>query len=140
MKKKMTACEIIQETYNYYAKDPERRSVIRNTGNCLYNYEGKHCAIGRCLSLKWRKQDIMFRGNTSNISDMVLKNDYAEIGREDLTLNDMLMPRYRGHIDDLWEDIQNLHDNCRYWDMPNNRVTTDGHGRFETMMRNWEGV
>ena len=142
MATKMTACEIIQETYDYYTKDPDRRSFESDTisgQGCRYNYKGKHCAVGRCLMLKWRRQGKNFPGNNKGIQDMLMANDWTADHENDLILDDMLMLRYRGHADDLWEELQTLHDNDVYWDEPNKRITADGHGRFKIMMRDWEG-
>jgi len=141
----MTACEIIQETYEHYTRDPKRRSISPTTGSCKYNYEIpgeklKHCAVGRCLSLKWRKQGNALGGNSKGIQDMIQENDWTRAHENNLVLDDMLMPRYKGHDDDLWEELQNWHDNDSHWDTENNRISTDGFGRYESMLRNWEGV
>lgn len=31
-------------------------------------------------------------------------------------LDDILLPRYRGHSVEFWQDLQNLHDNAKHWD------------------------
>ena len=129
-----TANKIILETYKYYAKDPHnRRSVFMNDeGNikCLYNSPtGSHCAIGRCLKTKYKKEGLNLKANTEDIGS--LENNY------ELNLNKMLMPSYRGHIDSLWVALQDFHDDSSYWYFGED-LNKEYHRKFEEDLKESE--
>mgnify|MGYP001198933520 FL=1 len=147
MKQRMTACEIIQETYDYYTKDPNDRRATDVDGGCKYNLEAtsdyrndKHCAVGRCLRLKYHRQRESLAGNEDNVEDLIDnnapgKNDYPD---GVFTIDDMLKKKYRGHPESFWGALQNFHDNDTYWSTKENSITNHGQGRYEILMRNYK--
>lgn len=147
MKQKMTACEIIQETYDYYTKDPNDRRSLDANGGCSYNLEvtsdyrnDKHCAVGRCLRLKYQRQREDLTRNTDNIETLIDYNapnkDYYPSGV--FTIDDMLKKKYRGHSEGFWDALQDFHDNGAFWSTKENSITKDGQGRYEILMRNYK--
>lgn len=127
MKPKKTKREIVEETLAYYEKDPDRRAVDINTGECVYNLpqytsdgkptKSKHCAVGRCLLPIYKKQGEYMPGNrTADVTDLVSKfNEDMTDQDTKVTLDDLLAPRYRGHGVLFWKQLQLLHDKLEYW-------------------------
>lgn len=103
---KMTADELIDESVDHYAEDPHRRAHIIGVG-CFYEMSGgRHCAVGRCMTREGLDR-LAERGQ--------IKSPLKEILLEGECLDDFLEPRYHGHPIELWEALQGLHDNARYW-------------------------
>ena len=99
----MTAQQIIDETVTFYAADPKGRRSVNSNDLCMYLAEdGRMCAVGRCL-----------------ISPGDANNNATAAGLADLnggSLDNLLLPRYRGHTWELWERLQYLHDFGGHWD------------------------
>tara|TARA_R110000822_G_C14954061_1_gene455347 strand:- start:75 stop:461 length:387 start_codon:yes stop_codon:yes gene_type:complete len=102
--KKLTCEEIINETVDFYAQDPDaRRSMDGN--DCLFqNSEGARCAMGRCMTEKGIKDVLSEDKNQAYSTDLKNPLDYY------------LRKRYRGKPLDLWDDLQDLHDTPDNWD------------------------
>ena len=153
MKQKMTACEIIQETYDYYTKDPNGRratgtcSATGEGGGCFYNLNvtsdyrnDKHCAVGRCLRLKYHRQREGLTANTESVETLIDDNAPSEDDYPNgvFTIDDMLKKKYRGHPESFWDALQNFHDNATYWSTKENSITNHGQGRYDILMRNYK--
>ena len=109
-KPKMTKHEIINETIEFYSADISRRSTnpVSNLG-CAYNFEnGNHCAVGRVLLPKYQKQGTKLLGNTAVISTLILEQKVKSV-------DELLLPKYRGHDVRFWRKLQCLHDRGFYW-------------------------
>lgn len=105
MKTTLTKLEILNETINFYSEDINRRAVNEDTA-CMYNTEdGRHCAVGRCLTQEIQEQGINFDCNTNSVYR--LQTDY--------TLDNILQPQYKGHKTSFWTRLQNLHDESPNW-------------------------
>ena len=114
-----TAIEIINETIKYYVNNPNKRA-IGGQGECLYNTsDGRHCAIGRCLSKKYKDAGWELHGNEGGLDTLIEENT----GPLE-TLDSMLMPRYRGQSFSFWDKLQKFHDADKNWD--ENGLTEDG--------------
>tara|TARA_R100001244_G_scaffold98346_1_gene73464 strand:+ start:886 stop:1287 length:402 start_codon:yes stop_codon:yes gene_type:complete len=119
----MNSTEIINETVKYYTDNPNMRAVDYD-GSCLYNTsDGRHCAIGRCLSKKYKDQGWELSGNAAGLDSLVEDNLGKSPGN---SLDDMLMPRYRGQSFEFWDRLQKFHDRDRNWD--ENGLTENGKG------------
>jgi hypothetical protein len=113
----MTKIEIIEETINFYSQDPSRRAVkTREDGSsyaCLYVYKEKRCALSRCMSPEFLEKYGEIINDTGSITE-----DLSRYLSEELHINldDTLLPKYRGHNEDFWSDIQAMHDIVENWD------------------------
>ena len=142
----MTACEIIQETYDYYIKNPnERRALDGNEDTCVYNLQvnsdyknDKHCAVGRCLRLKYHRQREDLTGNNESVETLIDAQCEYDYPDGVFTIDSMLKKKYRGHPEGFWEALQNFHDNGIFWCSSSNSITKDGQGRYEILMRNYK--
>jgi len=108
----MTMIQILDEIVKYYSKDASRRAENIG-GGCVYNTtDGRHCAVGRCLSSKFKSQGDNLLGNVGTyVHELASENKMG-------SLDEMLWPRYRGHSDKFWGELQTLHDDVDgqdYW-------------------------
>lgn len=98
-----TKKEILEEAFEYYAADPSRRATHAD-GSCRYLMEdGRKCAVGRCL-IEGKK--ICYGG---------LQKDpiFAETAANQIDdIDSHLLPEYRGHDVDFWQELQYWHDSC----------------------------
>ena len=101
----MTKEEIIDETVDYYGKDPQkRRSVDDKYGHCLYEDErGNVCAFGRVLN----KEGLEIAKMNESVTASRLFTDSL--------LEDHFRDGY--YIDDdlFWDKLQELHDVPHHW-------------------------
>ena len=135
MKPKKTKREIVEETLAYYEKDPDRRAVDINTGECVYNLpqytsegkptKSKHCAVGRCLLPIYKKQGEYMPGNRDSDVGYLVARFNEDMTDQDtkITLDDLLAPRYRGHGVLFWKQLQLLHDKLEYWSELTEEIT-----------------
>jgi len=135
-KKKTTLSskEILQETIEYYGKDPDERRAVKHN-SCVYNYKTeytiKHCAVGRCLLPKYQLMSNATWNEDVSAADLAEAQNHYN-GLEDkydlpekyLSLDDMLQEKYRGRTTRFWVELQNLHDRKKYWDQ--NGLTPEG--------------
>lgn len=118
----MTKLEIIDETVAYYS-DPSKRAYDDAVGHCRYFFDGKMCAVGRCLI------------DPHNRLDSVGGSQFTE---------DDLKPEYRGHniseniwgIDSFWACLQEFHDKEDHFD--ENGISDLGYLYIENMKKEWE--
>ena len=108
----MTKLEIINETINHFSKDPSKLRSFDYTDIlkplCAYNGDNKtHCAVGRCMLTKIKNQGKKFKYNTG-----VSTNSFIY---EQIYLDKLLSPKYRGHSPSFWMDLQKLHDDNQFW-------------------------
>lgn len=116
MTKRLTKLEIIEETADYYSKNP--RSIKK--GNCVYNGpKGSHCAVGRCLLSSVKKKGRELDGNDSDINSLTFKQSSIT------SLDDLLSQKYRGHEIGFWQCLQDFHDMNYNW----NGMELTQHGK-----------
>jgi hypothetical protein len=126
----MTKKQIVEETLSYYEKDPGRRAIHPETGDCMYNLKDKgglgkwngkykHCAVGRCLDEKYKMFGEALPGNydSDSVDVTALANKITDAYslKTKLELDDLLDPKYRGHEIGFWKQLQQLHDREDYW-------------------------
>lgn len=120
---KLTKIEIINETVEFYSKNPQLRSVDEKN-KCSYNSgDGRHCAVGRCLLKGYQKQGVKLIGNICNLESFVDKHEKS--------LDSMLQARYRGNDESFWMSLQNLHDTHANWS--DNGLTDMGQGEVNRL-------
>lgn len=111
-----TVSQIIIETVEYIEKNGRGVYTYFDEVNkeqvqrCAYFYEGKMCAVGRCMinPQNWGTEDI----------------NPIFIGYFDEYFDEELKEEYRGHSLVFWCDLQSLHDKDTHWD--NNKITQVG--------------
>ena len=97
----MNKLEIIQELLvDTYAKNPKLRAV-NDMENCRYTTEdGRHCAVGMCMTKESETNFGDFMGSFPSLIDL------HDIDNHD----SLLQEKYRGHGLDFWQDMQIFHD------------------------------
>lgn len=95
----MTKLEILDETVEYYKKNPRSRQVYLDV-------DGSMCAVGRCVI---NPEDFQNRSNRAGLYGIVSLRTNGLFSDKDLK------EEYRGHDVEFWSAIQNLHDFERYW-------------------------
>lgn len=99
MNSQKSKAEILQETIDWYAADPDERRAVSMSGECMYSTaEGTACcAVGRVLEDPWRAE-CEYGGDPAN---SIPENWFR--------------PEYRGHVALFWERLQGLHDHGCNW-------------------------
>lgn len=111
----MTKQQIILDTLNYYAKDPEGRRATNNLTACYYTTEdGRHCAFGRWMKDKYREDST---GRNRTIDALL---NFLDVDNVD----DILVKEVQGHSEDFWINLQRLHDTDSFWNQ--NGITAPG--------------
>ena len=97
----MNKLEIIQELLvDTYAKNPKLRAV-NEMENCRYTTEdGRHCAVGMCMTKESETNFGDFIGSFPSLIDL------HDIDNHD----SLLQEKYHGHHIDFWSDMQVFHD------------------------------
>lgn len=113
-----TKLEIINETVEYYSEDVSRRAT-NDKGRCEYYINGKMCAFGRC----------MINPQFKYVSDD------PTLGIKNVDQDPLLKKEYRGHENEFWVDLQNLHDNQYHWDKGG--LTEFGQKYVEKLKKKW---
>ena len=122
----MTKCEIIDETIEFYSKNPR---AVRPDEECYYyNTDGTMCAVGRCFN------EEVIRACDSKIKEVRIKERYNSAGRfsvipevdfnfmsgcsldHNVPNDSMFQEKYKGYNGGFWGDLQKLHDNNDFWD------------------------
>lgn len=100
----MTVAEIVDETVEYYKTHPR---AVRDDGSCQYFEPGTGCmcAVGRCLEDPGLPMSV---GTNAQAIELAWDLDAAR-------LDDLLKPRYRGHPEAFWGELQVLHDLAQNW-------------------------
>lgn len=136
----MKATDLIQETVDYYSQDPKNLRA-RNEYTCFYNYNGKKCAVGRCLLAKknppMTQHGKYLTGYISSIKIGYYDDDTNEeclIPKDEI--QDLFKKKYRGFPIPLWDGLQKLHDSNNYWD--DEGLTDTGKERVAALMESWK--
>lgn len=111
MKRTQKECEaLIDETVEYF----KTHNRATNEDSCYYfdTETEAMCAVGRCLAEPKR-----FAETFCDVKHLVPLNGGDEIFREE----------YQGYPQELWFQIQRLHDGSHHWD--GNKLTKKGEAR-----------
>ena len=100
----MTKLEIIQEVLvDTYGANPSLRGRDKDGNGCLYTTEeGKHCAVGMCMTKKSQLEVGDYFGGVMGLSE--------KFGNDN-DIDRLLLKKYHGHGNEFWEDMQYFHDN-----------------------------
>ena len=123
-----TKVEIINLVANYYATDPSRRGLKYSklnptaTAGCVYaTDDGHRCAIG------------LFLQDLSRISET--DQNTSVDNWHSSTLDDNLLPHYKGHEQDFWFDLQQFHDEDKNFD--HKGLSSMGNEALEHIFSQW---
>jgi hypothetical protein len=98
--------EIIDETVEYYAEDPDRRGIAED-GTCVYdNGAGGRCAVGRCMT-----EEALEYLRARNLGGTA---DYVVLKLQDAGITPFKEEYPEGPIR-FWLDLQHLHDSPIQW-------------------------
>jgi len=107
MNKHKLMLDILKDTRDYYAVDPDNRRSIDKDGSCQYTWGKTHCAVGRYLKPEYQRED----WSSNNDSVIELCEDSAEGLDIDWALRDDVC----GLDADFWRDLQDFHDSRHNW-------------------------
>ncbi len=115
-----TKLQIIDETVKYYSSDPRKRAVTQ--GLCEYlTSDGRKCAMGRCC----RNPGSLLQGTSYDI--------FKKYGDE---TQKIFFPRYQGHGEEFWSELQSWHDNLGNWN--DEGLTKEGINAALMLKQNWK--
>lgn len=122
-----STAEIIDLITDYYAEDPRRRGVSKQSG-CLYRADTSelgetYCAIGVFIE---DTDDISGLDHARNIDNWTETN-----------LEDVIMDPYKGHPKLFWSDLQIFHDNKANFH-PISGLTLHGEQKVRELHADWD--
>ena len=105
MNKHKLMLDILKDTRDYYAEDPDIRRSIDADGQCQYSWGNTHCAGGRYLKEEYQTE------NWENNNESV--NDLCEESPETWDIDWAVRDEVKGVNPKFWRDLQDFHD-CRH--------------------------
>ena len=99
--------EILKDTRDYYAADPDNRRSIDKDGQCQYTWGDTHCAVGRYLKPEYQVE------NWENNNESV--NELCDDSPEGWDIDWVLRDEVHGLDADFWRDLQDFHDSRHNW-------------------------
>ena len=107
MNKKDRMKQILKETVDFYAKDPDSRRSITADGDCMYTWGNTHCAVGRYLKPENQREDWYENGNSVN--------ELMEGSDDGCNIDWCLRDDVKGLDADFWRNLQDFHDSHSCW-------------------------
>ena len=98
--------QILKETVDYYAEDPDNRRSIDKDGNCNYTWGDTHCAVGRYLKPEHQKDN--WSENNSSVFQLAQFSD-------DYNIDQFLIEKAQGLDLGFWRNMQDFHDSHSCW-------------------------
>lgn len=128
-KPQLTKAEIIDEIIvNGYAKDPSTRA-LDDRGQCVYrNKDGKRCAVGKTINNLHLAKVVELEGDVDELDE----NLYDTF---DISLEQAMFKKYRGHEVAFWADMQMFHDANANYDEEG--LTQIGKDRLNRLKEFW---
>ena len=108
MNKKQQMKDILKETIEYYAEDPDNRRSISSDGDCMYTWGNNHCAIGRYLKPEYQIED--WDCNNESVNQLSRNTDDG-----DWNIDWCLREEVHGLNADFWKNLQDFHDSHSCW-------------------------
>ena len=99
--------QILKDTRDHYAEDPDNRRSIDEDGNCMYTWGKSHCAIGRYLKPENQREDWYENGNSVN--------ELMEGSDDGCNIDWCLRDDVKGLDADFWRNLQDFHDSHSCW-------------------------
>jgi|TARA_R100001530_G_C4255259_1_gene138973 hypothetical protein len=98
--------QILKETIDYYAEDPDNRRSIDKDGNCNYTWGDTHCAVGRYLKPEYQKES--WEENNRSVFQLAQYSD-------DYDIDQFLVKDVQGLDLGFWRNMQDFHDSHSCW-------------------------
>ena len=98
--------QILKDTRDHYAADPDNRRSIDKDGNCNYTWGEQHCAVGRYLKPEYQREDWI--DNNMSVNELM---GYSDDGSLDWCLRD----EAQGLDANFWRNLQDFHDSHSHW-------------------------
>ena len=105
--KKYKMKQILKDTRDHYAADPDNRRSIDEDGNCNYTWGKQHCAVGRYLKPEYQREDW--------IDNNMSVNELCEGSDEGWNIDWCLRDDVKGLDADFWRNLQDFHDSHSCW-------------------------
>ena len=99
--------QILKDTRDHYAEDPDNRRSIDEDGNCMYTWGKSHCAIGRYLKPENQREDWYENGNSVN--------ELMEGSDDGCNIDWCLRDEVHGLDVSFWRNLQDFHDSKSAW-------------------------
>ena len=109
MNKQKQMLEILKDTRDYYAADPDNRRSIDKDGSCHYTWGDTHCAIGRYLQSGYQTED--WYENDMSVNELCSSNPIDDSYNIDWCVRDDV----KGIDPDFWMALQDFHDSRHNW-------------------------
>ena len=130
MNKQKLMLDILKDTRDYYAADPDNRRSISEDGECMYTWGKTHCAVGRYLKEEYQTE------NWDNNNESV--NELCENSPKTWDIDWAVREEVQGLNADFWCDLQDFHDCRRNWITTNHSdyvsgfqgLSDDGKGHY----------
>ena len=107
MNKKERMKQILKDTIDYYAEDPDNRRSIDEDGNCHYTWGNTHCAIGRYVKEEYQREN--WEENDMSINELC---DNSDAG---WNIDWCLRDDVHGLDAHFWKNLQDFHDSHSCW-------------------------
>jgi len=98
--------QILKETIDYNAEDPDNRRSIDKDGNCNYTWGDTHCAVGRYLKPEYQKES--WEENNRSVFQLAQYSD-------DYDIDQFLVKDVQGLDLGFWRNMQDFHDSHSCW-------------------------
>ena len=99
--------QILKDTRDHYAADPDNRRSIDEDGNCNYTWGERHCAIGRYLKPEYQREDWI--DNNMSVHELMEGSD------DGCNIDWCLRDDVKGLDADFWRNLQDFHDSHHCW-------------------------
>ena len=99
--------EILKDTRDHYAADPDNRRSITEDGECMYTWGKAHCAVGRYLKPEYQCED--WEDNNRSVNELMEGSD------DGCNIDWCLRDEVHGLDADFWRNLQDFHDSYSCW-------------------------
>ena len=99
--------QILKDTRDHYAADPDNRRSIDEDGNCNYTWGEQHCAVGRYLKPEYQREDWI--DNNMSVHELMEGSD------DGCNIDWCLRDDVKGLDADFWRNLQDFHDSHSCW-------------------------
>ena len=99
--------QILKDTRDHYAADPDNRRSIDEDGNCNYTWGEQHCAVGRYLKPEYQREDWI--DNNMSVHELMEGSD------DGCNIEWCLRDDVKGLDADFWRNLQDFHDSHHCW-------------------------
>ena len=99
--------QILKDTRDHYAADPDSRRSVDEDGNCNYTWGKEHCAVGRYLKPEYQRENWV--DNNMSVNELMEGSD------DGCNIDWCLRDDAKGLDVDFWRVLQDFHDSHSCW-------------------------